>query len=83
MVVLCHGCTRRRLECDGRLALGEGQECYSVATPVTEQSSSGSSLLSSREEVPRQGDPNLGCPILYWPETARNYRTLKVTTTEW
>ena len=68
MDVLSHRSTHRRLECDGRLALVEGQKCHSEATPATEQSSSGSPLLSSSEEGPRKGGLYLDCPILSWPE---------------
>ena len=63
--VLSPGSTRRRRECDGRLALWEGQKCYSAATPATERSSSRSPLLSSSAEGPRKGGPNSGLSTLH------------------
>ena len=46
MEVPSHGSARRRRVCDGRLALGLGQECFSAAAQATEQPHSGSPLLS-------------------------------------
>ena len=62
----------------GDVLLWEGQKCYSAATPVTEQSSSGSHLLSSSEEGHRKSDPIIDCPTLSWPENRirRDYHNL-------
>ena len=50
---------RRRLWIDGRRGLGPEWQTSPAASRVTEQPCLGSALLTSHEEGPRKGGPNI------------------------